>query len=169
LSESCDRRKIVSVIGTSTASPEIYTLAREVGRLLAMKGCIVACGGRGGVMEAVCRGVAEKGGLSLGFLPGGVEEANPYVSIPVSTGLGEARNCLVVSAGNVVIAIGGAFGTLSELGFALKLGKVVIGLGSWRACDDEGREFPSMTASSAEEAVEMALSAMDGGNGLVES
>lgn len=162
-----NKKIVISVIGTSTASEEIYAMALEVGRLLARKDCIVSCGGRGGVMEAVCRGVAEEGGISLGLLPGGPEEANPYVTIPVPTGLGEARNVLVVSSGRAVISIGGAFGTLSEIGFALKLGKPIVGLATWKAIDEEGNEFPAMIASSPEEAVEKALSSISGGNAIV--
>ncbi len=164
---SSDATIIVSVIGTSTASSEIYALALEVGRLLVRRGCIVACGGRGGVMEAVCRGAFEEEGISIGFLPGGIEEANSYVTIPIPTGLGEARNLLVVSAGKAVISIGSAFGTLSEIGFALKSGKPLVGLATWKAIDEEGNIFPAMMASCPEEAVEMALSSISGGNDLV--
>jgi uncharacterized protein (TIGR00725 family) len=164
-----DGRKLISVIGTSTASRKIYDLALEVGRLLARRGWIVACGGRGGVMEAVCRGVSEEGGISIGFLPGDLDEANPYVTIPVPTGIGEARNFLVVNAGRGVISIGGAFGTLSEVGFALRSGKPMVGLATWKAIDDENRKYPEMTASSPEEAVDMVLAAITGGNEIVES
>ena len=86
-----ERKRIVSVIGTSTATPDLYELARETGRLLARRGCIVVCGGRGGVMEGVCRGVREGGGTSVGLLPTSMEEANPYVDLPIVTGLGEDR------------------------------------------------------------------------------
>ena len=94
-----ERKRIVSVIGTSTATPDLYELARETGRLLARRGCIVVCGGRGGVMEGVCRGVREEGGTSVGLLPASMEEANPYVDLPIVTGLGELRNMAVASAG----------------------------------------------------------------------
>ena len=123
-----ERKRIVSVIGTSTATPDLYELARETGRLLARRGCIVVCGGRGGVMEGVCRGVREEGGTSVGLLPTSMEEANPYVDLPIVTGLGELRNMAVASAGSAVISIGGAYGTLTELGFALRQGKRVVGL-----------------------------------------
>jgi hypothetical protein len=152
-----ERQTIISVIGTSAASPEQYETAREVGRLMAGAGCVVVCGGRGGVMEGVCRGVAEGGGVSVGLLPGGVEEANPYVTIPLSTGLGEVRNVAVVSAGEAVVSIGGAFGTLSEIGFALKLGKTVVALGTWEVRESPDAEIPLLRASTPFEAVELAL------------
>lgn len=153
-----ERNPIISVIGTSTASVEIYELAREVGRFLARKKCTVVCGGRGGVMEGVCRGVAEEGGISVGLLPGSADEANPYVTIPLSTGLGEVRNVAVVSSGEAIISIGGAFGTLSEIGFALKSGKPVIALKTWRVCENGETESPLLQASTPEDAVSLALS-----------
>lgn len=151
------RKKIVSVIGTSTATPELYELARETGRLLAERGCVVVCGGRGGVMEGVCRGVREGGGISVGLLPTSIEEANPYVDLPIVTGLGELRNMAVASAGAALISIGGAYGTLTELGFALRQGKRVVGLRTWALRDEEGRPTPMLTAGSPEEAVDLAL------------
>jgi uncharacterized protein (TIGR00725 family) len=150
-------RKIVSVIGTSTASPELYELARETGRLLAERNCIVVCGGRGGVMEGVCRGAAEGGGVSIGLLPDALSEANPYVSIPLVTGLGEVRNVAVVSAGHAVISIGGAYGTLSELGFAMRQGKRVVGLRTWRIQNEEGEPSAIVNAATPLEAVTAAL------------
>ncbi|MDO4786250.1 MAG: TIGR00725 family protein [Fretibacterium sp.] len=151
------KKKIVSVIGTSTATPELYELARETGRLLAERGCVVVCGGRGGVMEGVCRGVREGGGTSVGLLPTSIEEANPYVDLPIVTGLGELRNMAVASAGAALISIGGAYGTLTELGFALRQGKRVVGLRTWALRDEEGRPTPMLTAGSPEEAVDLAL------------
>lgn len=163
MSDNITGKTIISVIGSSTPSQEIYEMAVEVGRLLADKGFIVACGGRGGVMEAVCRGVAERGGISIGFLPGDISEANSYVTIPVPTGMGEARNVLVVSSGRAVISIGGAFGTLSEIGFALKLNKPLVGLETWIATEKDYGKYPENIASSPEEAVEMVLAFVDGG------
>lgn len=152
-----ERSPIISVIGTSTPSPGIYGLAVEVGRLLARAGCIVVCGGRGGVMEGVCRGASEEGGVSVGLLPGGTEEANPYVSIPIPTGLGEVRNFAVASAGEAVISIGGAYGTLTEIGFALRAGKPVIGLRTWHISEECGQENPVIQAATPEDAVLAAL------------
>jgi uncharacterized protein (TIGR00725 family) len=150
-------KRIISVIGTSTASPELYELARETGRLLAERGCIVVCGGRGGVMEGVCRGAGEAGGISVGLLPDALSEANPYVTIPLVTGLGEVRNVAVVSAGQAVISIGGAYGTLSELGFAMRQGKRVVGLNTWRVEDENGKPAALARVSTPIEAVTAAL------------
>ena len=106
--------------------------AAEVGRLLAERGAVLVCGGRGGAMEAACRGAKEADGLTVGILPGSDRsEANPFVDVVLPTGLGEARNALVVGAADVVIAVGGGYGTLSEVALALKAGKRVIGLGTW--------------------------------------
>ena len=152
-----ERPPLISVIGTSTPPPDIYDLAVETGRLLARAGCIVVCGGRGGVMEGVCRGASEEGGTSVGLLPGGMEEANPYVTIAIPTGLGEVRNFAVASAGEAVISIGGAYGTLSEIGFALRTGKPVVALRSWQISEEDGSDNPMIQAWSPEEAVRAAL------------
>jgi uncharacterized protein (TIGR00725 family) len=113
---------------------------------------VLVCGGRGGAMEAACRGAKEADGLTVGILPGSDRsEANPFVDVVVPTGLGEARNALVVGAADVVIAIGGGYGTLSEIALALKAGKRVVGLGTWEI---EG----VASADGAEAAVAAALS-----------
>jgi len=128
-------RRLIGVIGGSQASPEVLGLAEEVGRLIARSGGILVCGGLGGVMEAACRGASEEGGLTLGILPGPVkEDANKYVEVALATNLGYARNTVIAQASDVLIAIGGRFGTLSEIAFSLALGKKVIGLKSWD-CD----------------------------------
>jgi uncharacterized protein (TIGR00725 family) len=119
--------------------------------LLAGRGAVVVCGGLGGVMEAACRGARGEGGTAVGILPGlDRGAANPHVSVAVATGLGEARNALVVRAADALIAVGGAYGTLSEIALALKAGKRVVGLGTWRI---EGVEL----ADGPEAAVDMAL------------
>jgi hypothetical protein len=120
------------VVGASAASGEQREQARAAGRRLAERGAVLVCGGRGGVMEAACQGAKEAGGTTVGILPGADRrEANPFVDIAVATGLGEARNVLVVRAADAVVAIGGEWGTLSEIAFALKTGKPVTGVGSW--------------------------------------
>jgi uncharacterized protein (TIGR00725 family) len=125
--------------------------AEECGRLLAEGGAVIVCGGRGGVMEAVCRGAKSAGGTTVGLLPGRDRaEANAHVDIAIPTGLGKARNLLVSRAGDAMIAIGGAYGTLSEIAFALDAGRTVLGLGTWAV--DGVRE-----AGSPEEAVTAAL------------
>ncbi len=103
-----------------------------MGRLLAERGAVLVCGGLGGTMEAACRGAKQAGGTTVGLLPGGSRsDANPFVDVAIPTGLGEARNALVVRAADVVVAVGGGYGTLSEIALALKAGKRVVGLGSW--------------------------------------
>jgi uncharacterized protein (TIGR00725 family) len=120
----------IAVVGSADASSEEYELARRVGAELARAGAVVVCGGRGGVMEAVARGATESGGLAIGILPGGDgEQANPWVSVPIATGLGEARNALVVRASEAVIAIAGSWGTLSEIALARKMGLATTTLG----------------------------------------
>ena len=119
----------VAVIGPGD---EPIEAAAEVGRLLAERGAVVVCGGLGGTMEAACRGAKQAGGTTVGLLPGGSRsDANPFVDVAIPTGLGEARNALVVRAADVVVAVGGGYGTLSEIALALKAGKRVVGLGSW--------------------------------------
>ncbi len=122
----------IAVIGGSEHVEEDYRAAEEVGRAIARAGGYVLTGGHLGVMEAACRGAKECGGTTIGFLPSEDRtSANDYVDIALPTGLGEMRNMLVVHASDVVIAVGGEFGTLSELAFALRVGKPVVGLGTW--------------------------------------
>jgi uncharacterized protein (TIGR00725 family) len=120
------------VVGPGEATAGERAVAEEVGRLLAEAGAVVVTGGRTGVMEAASQGAREAGGATLGILPGvDRREANPWVSIAVPTGMGEARNALVVRAADALIAVGGAWGTLSEIALARKTGKHVVGIGSW--------------------------------------
>jgi uncharacterized protein (TIGR00725 family) len=129
---AADAPVYVAVIGAAEAGAEVLADAEAVGRGLARAGAILVCGGRGGVMEAASRGAAEEGGLTVGLLPDGDRErANPFLTLSIPTGMGELRNGLVARAGDAVIAVGGEFGTLSEIGFALKLGRPVVGLGTW--------------------------------------
>jgi len=122
----------IGVVGPGTATDEETAAAHEVGRRLAAAGAVLVCGGLGGVMEAACRGAAEGGGLTVGLLPGDDRDvANPWVSVALPTGLGEARNVLLVRAAQAVVAIGGGWGTLSEIALALRTGKAVVGLDTW--------------------------------------
>jgi uncharacterized protein (TIGR00725 family) len=150
---------IIAVIGNSSCSPEEAKLAETVGELLAQRGVTLICGGLGGVMEAVCRGAKSKGGLTVGILPGQDSSmANPWVDIPVVTSLGEARNVAVVKSAQAVIAIGGGYGTLSEIAYALKSSIPVIGLNTW-SLSRNGREDDSIIrVQSATEAVDKAIS-----------
>ena len=150
---------IIGVIGNSSCSPEEAKLAETVGESLAQRGATIICGGLGGVMEAVCRGTKSKGGLTVGILPGqDASMANPWVDIPIVTGIGEARNVAVVKSAQAVIAIGGSYGTLSEIAYALKSGIPVIGLNTW-SLSRNGREDDSIIrVQTAAEAVDKAIS-----------
>jgi uncharacterized protein (TIGR00725 family) len=124
--------KVIGVIGAGSCNNDIYELAREVGRGIAKMGAILVCGGLGGVMEGACRGAREAGGQTVGILPGPDRvHANPYVTIPIVTDLGHARNVLIVRSSDLLIAISGGYGTLSEISIALKLKKPVVGLSTW--------------------------------------
>jgi uncharacterized protein (TIGR00725 family) len=148
----------VGVVGPDPASHEVAKLAEEVGRRLARAGAILVSGGLGGVMEASARGVAAEGGTSIGLLPGTSRaEANPYVTLSIPTGMGEMRNALVVRASDVLIAVAGEFGTLSEIAFALKTGVPVIGLDTWELSKRGRPVEPFTVAESPEGAVREAL------------
>ena len=150
---------IIAVIGDSSCSPEEVKLAESVGEILAQQGATIVCGGLGGVMEAACRGAKSKGGLTIGILPGqDPGTANPWVDIPIVTGIGEARNVAVVKSAQAVIAIGGRYGTLSEISHALKSNIPVIGLNTW-SLSRKGREDNSIIqVNNAAEAVDKAIS-----------
>jgi hypothetical protein len=120
------------VVGPGDAGAEIEAAAEAVGRELAGRGAIVVCGGLGGAMEAACRGAKAAGGTTVGILPGhDRREANRYVDVAIATGMGEGRNALVVRAADALVAIGGGFGTLSEIALALRAGKAVVGIDTW--------------------------------------
>lgn len=122
----------VAVIGGSEPNGDDRAAAEVVGAALASAGAVVVCGGLGGVMAAACRGARAAGGLTVGLLPGGDRSAaNPWVEVAIPTGLGEARNALVVAAASVVVAIGGEYGTLSEIALALRSGRPVVGVRTW--------------------------------------
>lgn len=157
--------KKISVIGGSgiEEGSDIYDLAYQVGQNIAKKGAALVCGGLSGVMEAACKGAKEEGGLTIGILPSADEDtANKWVDIRIPTGLGYARNSIVVLCSHAVIAIDGAEGTLSEIGYALTFGKPLIGLNTWDI--KPYKEIPETLikkAGSPEEAVELALSSID--------
>ncbi|HET6999093.1 MAG TPA: TIGR00725 family protein [Solirubrobacterales bacterium] len=160
-----ERSRQVAVIGAGGCGEgsEPWLLAEEVGRRLAEAGATVVCGGRGGVMEAASRGAAEAGGEVIGIVPGhSVEEANPYCTHVVASGVGHARNLAVVGSGAVVIAIGGEWGTLSEIGHARAIGRTVVALRSWEL---NGRERMAgapgiVPTETPEQAVAAALEAL---------
>jgi hypothetical protein len=147
-----------AVVGPGLASDDEAAAAEEVGRLLARAGAVVVCGGSTGVMEAVSRGAAGEGGTVVGILPGfDRAEANPHVTIAVPTGMGEMRNALIARTADVMIAVGGEFGTLSEIAFALKIGTPVIGLLTWDLVRRGEAVAGIEVAESPERAVELAL------------
>ncbi|MGQ9853406.1 MAG: TIGR00725 family protein [Candidatus Oleimicrobiaceae bacterium] len=142
----------IAVLGGAACTPEASKLAYEVGSLIAERGGVLICGGRGGVMEAACKGASDKGGLTIGILPGDLaEEANRFVHVALPTGLGEARNVIIVKSADAAIAVNGSYGTLSEIAFCLKLGVPVVGLQTW-TIDPNIHQ-----AQSAAEAVELAF------------
>lgn len=154
------RKLIISVIGAGQADADALALAEEVGRELARRGAIVVCGGLAGVMEAACRGAKSAGGTTIGILPGNdPASANPWVDIPICTGMGYARNVIVVKSGRAVIAISGAYGTLSEIGHALADGIPVIGLGTWAIHRNGQPDNSIVLAQSPVDAVEKAIEA----------
>ena len=157
------RPPYVAVIGDGEPggpdAPRIIEWAEEVGQLLARAGATVITGGLGGVMRAASRGALMAGGETIGILPGAdASEANEYVSTPIATGLGVARNLVVVTSADAVIAVGGRHGTLSEIGLALRMGRHVVGLSSWRLESDHRMGGPRVhRASGPRDAVALAL------------
>jgi len=139
----------IAVIGPGKATSQECEAAYATGRIIAVSGAVLVCGGLGGVMEAACRGAKEAGGITVGIQPN-TEGGNPYLDITIRTGLGIARNALVVLSGDVVVAVGGKYGTLSEIAIALKSGRPVYGIYTW---DIEG----VIPCSSPEEAVSRAV------------
>ena len=157
---SMERKLRIGVLGPGAASAEVLTLAEEVGAEIGRRGAILVCGGLGGVMEAAARGARQAGGLTVGIVPGAdAQEANEFIDVPVVTGMGEARNTLVVRSSNVVIAVAGSYGTLSEIALALKMSVPVVGLGTWKLRSPDGSEPPIIQAGSSREAVAQAIKA----------
>ena len=144
----------IAVVGGSEPTGDEAVWAEDIGRALAEKGAVVVCGGLGGVMAAACRGAKSAGGLTVGLLPGRrAEDANPWVDIAIPTGLGETRNALVVASASAVVAVGGEYGTLSEIALALRAAKPVIGVGTWALTrpggDPDGGIVPASDPESA--------------------
>ena len=148
----------IAVVGDGLATEQAVELAEQTGFQLARRGCAIVCGGLGGVMEGACRGAKRAGALTVGILPGDDRHAvNPFVDVPIVTGMGEARNVLVVKSAQALIAIGGRDGTLSEIALALKVGLPVVGLRSWEL-HREGELDPGIIpAEDVSEAVELAV------------
>ncbi len=144
---------MIGVIGAAEATAQESKTAEEVGREIAKQNGVLVCGGLGGVMEAACRGAKSEGGLTIGIIPGfSASDANSYVDIPIVTGMSYARNVIVVRSSSAVIAIGGSYGTLTEIALALKLGTPVIGINTWEVSSDIKK------AADPKEAVDLAFS-----------
>ena len=142
---------VIGVVGSGATEKHHDSLAMEVGSLIARHGAAVVCGGLSGIMEAASRGAVQEGGTTIGILPGSdKEEANPHITFPIPTGMGVARNVLVVKTADALVALPGGPGTLSEIALALNIGKPVVDLGGWKI---EGTH----PASTALEAVLLAL------------
>ena len=152
------KQKFIAVIGASQASASELKTAELVGREIAKSGAALVCGGMGGVMEAACKGASQEGGITIGILPGDNRlSANEFVKIPIVTGIGYARNVAVVKSAQAVIAVGGSYGTLSEIGHALQSGLPVIGLDTWGISRKRKGKSPIIEAKTPAEAVEKAL------------
>lgn len=155
-----ERIAYVAVCGTGVSDPDTDAIAQEVGRLLAEAGAILVCGGLDGVMAAACKGADSAGGLSVGLLPGtSRSEANEFLDIALPTGMGEMRNALIVRCVDAVIAVGGGWGTLSEIALARKTGVPVFGIGTWDLGDYPGGIEEMEDARAA---VEAALAVVTG-------
>ncbi len=146
----------IGVIGPGDCPPDVERLAEEVGREVARRGAVLVCGGLGGVMRGAARGAKAEGGLTLGIVPGErASAANDFIDIVVPTGMGEARNALVVRASDAIVAVHGGYGTLSEIALALKAGIPVVGLETWQVSDEV------IVARDPEEAVTLAIRALE--------
>ena len=153
-----DRKKCIAVIGGSQPTSKEAELAEEVGRQLAKQDAILVCGGLGGVMEAACKGASSEDGTTIGILPGDSRQtANPYIQIPIVTSIGYARNVAVVKSAQAVIAIGGSYGTLTEIGHALQSNIPVIGLNTWVISKNGQQDSSIIPAQNPAEAVKKAL------------
>ncbi len=150
----------LGVIGENEPPAHLLETAEAVGRCVAEAGAALVCGGLGGVMEAACRGARGAGGITIGILPGhDRREGNPYLTYAIPTGLGYARNILVVRAADALIAVGGRFGTLSEIAYAKIEGRPVVGLDTWTLTRADLPD-PILRAGSPRDAVERALAAL---------
>ncbi len=155
---TANSQKYIAVIGAGTIDRQTEERAEEVGRLIARANAVLICGGLGGVMEAACRGAKAEGGTTIGILPGlERHDGNPWLDYAVCTGIGHARNLAVAASGDVVIAIGGEFGTLSEIGLARKAGRRVVLLGSWDISKDGAPPENVLAAESPGQALLLAL------------
>lgn len=148
-------KKIIAVIGGRNVRKGLLKEAEEVGKLIALRGAILICGGLIGVMESASKGAKSQGGITVGILPqNDTKEANPYIDIPIATGLGMGRNVIIARSADALIAVGGEYGTLSEIAFALQMDKPVVGIKTW---DIKG----VITAENAVDAVNKAFELLE--------
>ena len=162
MSAPLGRRPRIAICAPGEASDEELLVAGAIGRLVAERGCTLVCGGLGGAMAAACRGAQEAGGVTIGIIPGYDDRAaNPWVEHVICTGIGQARNALVAATGQALIAVGGGWGTLSEIAFALKIGKPVIGLRSWQLARQGTIQKASVEVNTPSEAVEQCIIAIN--------
>lgn len=154
--------RIIAVVGGSSCGQQEASWAEDVGCALAERGFALLCGGGGGVMEAACRGAQTRGGVTIGILPGvDAASSNRHLTLAIPTGLGHGRNIAVALGGEAVIAIGGSFGSLSEIAYALNAGRPVVGLGTWSLENSAGMSPAIQYASTPVEAVELAAAALE--------
>lgn len=154
-------RRYIGIIGEGVCDKRIGEIAYRAGAAIAKSGATLVCGGMGGVMQFACKGAKDSGGVTIGILPMDDRTgANPYLDYSIPTGMGEARNVVVVRASDAIIAIGGSYGTLSEIAFTLKFGKPIIGIGTWELKDSQGEKVPIKIAGDPETAVSTALDAV---------
>lgn len=157
------KRATIAVCGGQFCEEPFLQFAEEAGRAIAEAGATLICGGLTGVMEAACRGATEAGGTSIGILPGADRSAaNPWVTHAIATGIGHARNLTIVNSADAVIAIDGEYGTLSEIAFAVKLDRPIVGVGTWNLVDPGGAPAPIHIAHNGVEAVDKALGLIKG-------
>lgn len=152
---------VVAVVGADHADEKTLSLAEGVGREIAKAGCWLICGGRGGVMEAASRGARKTGGMTIGILPGtNRNDANPHIELPIITDMGEGRNLLIVRNADAVIAVGGEWGTLSEIALARKIAKPVIGLRTWSLRKPDNSAADITEVETPEEAINVVMTAI---------
>ena len=156
------KQKFIAVIGSGQANAGEIKLAEAVGKEIARRGAVLICGGLGGVMEAACRGAESAGGITIGILPGDKREAaNPHIQIPIVTGLGYARNVIVVKSAQAVIAVGGSYGTLSEIGHALQNNIPVVGLKTWSLAREGRPDSGIISVDDPVDAVDVAINLIE--------
>lgn len=154
--------QLVAVVGAGACNRQISDIAASVGHHLAQRGLILVCGGLGGVMAAACQGAKSAGGMTVGILPGtDPAAANPWVDVAIATGIGEARNAIIIHSAQAVIAVQGEYGTLSEIALALKLGKPVVGLQTWELIRQQQRDHAILEVATPLAAVEQIVRLLD--------